>query len=122
MTEITIISSKDQFQTELIAGGVLVIDFYADWCWPCKMLAPVMEELQSDNQENWVKILKVNVDENPDLAAEYGVMSIPTIFFAQWGEVREGVMWVRPKDFYQTKINEYLNLKSWTKETSDIEA
>ena len=84
------------------------------------MLAPVLEELQSDNQGNGVKILKVNVDENPDLAAEYGVMSIPTVFFAQWGEVKEGVMGVYAKDFYQTKINEHLALSN-SKATPSIE-
>jgi len=72
------------------------------------MLAPIMEELQADNQAKDVKVLKVNVDENPDLAAEYGVMTIPSVFFAQWGEVKEGVVGVNAKDFYQAKIDAYL--------------
>jgi thioredoxin 1 len=108
MSEITMITSKDQFQSELASDSILVMDFYAEWCGPCKMLAPIMEELQSENQNKKVKILKIDVDKNPDLAAEYGVTSIPTVFFAQGGEVKEGIMGVNPKDFYQSKIDSYL--------------
>lgn len=65
---------------ELINEKVLV-DFYANWCGPCKMLSPVLEKVSSE-----VKVLKVNVDENPELAREYGVMSIPCIILFDRGE------------------------------------
>ena len=65
---------------ELINEKVLV-DFYANWCGPCKMLSPVLEKVSSE-----VKVLKVNVDENPELAREYGVMSIPTLVFFKNGK------------------------------------
>ena len=65
---------------ELINEKVLV-DFYANWCGPCKMLSPVLEKVSSE-----VKVLKVNVDENPELAREYGVMSIPCIILFDGGE------------------------------------
>jgi thioredoxin 1 len=109
---ITHISSKEQFQQELAHTGVTVIDFYADWCGPCKMLAPLLDQLQAENSEKGVKILKINIDENPDLAAEFDVTTIPTVFFALNGEIKEGVVGVNPKDFYQGKIDEYRNISS----------
>lgn len=66
---------KEDFN-ELISNGFHLVDFYAEWCGPCKMLAPILEEM-ADN----VDIIKVNVDEHEDLAREYGVMSIPTLIF-----------------------------------------
>jgi thioredoxin 1 len=72
------------------------------------MLAPVLTQLQAENAEKGVQILKVNVDENPDLAAEFSVSSIPTVFFAKDGEIKEGIMGAHPKDFYQEKITAYL--------------
>jgi len=66
------------FQTTIEKGTKpIIVDFYADWCGPCKMMAPVMEEIASENAA--VDIYKVNVDENPELAIEFAVMSIPTI-------------------------------------------
>ena len=108
MSALITISSKDQLQQELMSCTVAVMDFYADWCGPCRMVAPIMEELQEDNQAKDVKVMKVNVDENPDLADEYGVSSIPSVFFAQQGKVQEGVLGAYPKDFYQKKIDEYV--------------
>lgn len=98
MTQIT---SRDQFNTE-ITQWVVVADFYADWCWPCRMLAPIMEELSDENPE--IKLLKVNVDENPDLASEYGVASIPVVFFFKDGNVADTILWANSKDVYQAKI------------------
>ena len=60
---------------EIVGNDYTLVDFYADWCGPCKMLAPVLEELKNE-----IKIIKVNVDENEEVAMKYGVMSIPTFF------------------------------------------
>lgn len=78
------LESKDEFQ-EAIKGKVLV-DFYAEWCGPCKRLAPLLEEV------DFIDVLKVNVDEFPDIAKEYGIMSIPTlILFNDSTEVRKEI-------------------------------
>lgn len=66
--------------SEVIGNNLYLVDFYADWCGPCKMLAPILEELDG------IEILKVNVDEHPDLAAKYGIMSIPTLLFFKDGK------------------------------------
>lgn len=108
MTDVIHISSKDQFQQEIAHAGVSVIDFFADRCGPCRLVLPVMDGLATANAEKAVKILKVNVDENPDLAAEFGVSTIPTILFAVAGEVKEGLIGANPQDVYQGKIDEYL--------------
>ncbi len=65
--------------------GNILVDFYADWCGPCKMLSPVLEKISSENQD--VEIVKVNVDESSNLAQEYGVVSIPTMVFLKDSEV-----------------------------------
>ena len=61
---------------ELELKGKMLVDFYASWCGPCKMLAPVLEEIKDE-----IQIIKVNVDENPNLSKEYGVMSVPTLIY-----------------------------------------
>ena len=63
----------------------VVVDFWAEWCGPCKMIAPSLEEI-SDEMDGQVKIAKVNMDENPDLAAKYGIRSIPTLLMFKGGE------------------------------------
>ena len=70
---------KENFE-DLIKDGVYLIDFYADWCGPCKMLAPVLEELEN------IDIIKINTDIHQELATKYGVMSIPTIVITKDGE------------------------------------
>lgn len=67
---------------EEVGGNYTLVDFYADWCGPCKMLAPILEELKDE-----VQIIKVNVDENEEVAMKYGVMSIPTLVFFKNGKV-----------------------------------
>lgn len=76
---------------EVIKSGVWVVDFYADWCGPCKMLGPVLEELDNN-------VLKINVDNHEDLATEFGVMSIPTICYFKDGELRNRTVGFRNKD------------------------
>ncbi len=78
-----LIHLKDENFDQLIGKGRVLVDFYADWCGPCKMLAPVLEELSREKSD--VVIVKVNVDEHPDLAQTYGVMSIPTLIYFENG-------------------------------------
>lgn len=75
---------------EVISSGVWIVDFYADWCGPCKMLGPVLEELDNN-------VLKINVDNHEKLATEFGVMSIPTICFFKDGELKNKVVGFRNK-------------------------
>jgi len=79
-----------------IANGISLIDFYADWCGPCKMLAPTVDEIASLRPN--VAVGKVNVDQSPELAAKYGVMSIPTLIIFKDGKALERIVGVRPRD------------------------
>ena len=84
MSVITVVG-KENLKKE-IESGVAVVDFYADWCGPCKMLAPVLDELAGELSGK-AKIIKVNVDQNQDLAAEYKVQGVPTIVITKNGDV-----------------------------------
>ena len=83
---------KENFN-ELINKGACLVDFYAEWCGPCKMLMPILEELDEK-----INIIKVNVDEHEDLAREYRVMSIPTLIFFKDGEKKEELIGFRSKE------------------------
>lgn len=87
--------SKENF-SEIIGGDKKVlIDFYADWCGPCRMVSPIIDEIAEENPE--IRVCKVNVDENPDLAGEFGVMSIPTLVVMEKGEIKAKSMGAKPK-------------------------
>ena len=104
-----IIESKLEFEQMLKSlNGVVLVDFFADWCGPCRMLAPVMEELSAQYDASQVKILKVNVDQVPELAQEYGIVSIPTVFIGVNHQIVEGFLGAHPKEFYEEKITDYL--------------
>ncbi len=81
---------KENFE-EVIAHGLWLVDFYADWCGPCKMLAPILESIDAN-------ILKVNVDEHEDLAQKFGVMSIPTLIYFKEGQEVQKEIGLRSKD------------------------
>ena len=77
--------TKDNFEQEVLKSEVpVLLDFYADWCGPCRMVAPVLHEIAEENEH--IKVGKINVDENPDLATEFGVMSIPTLIVMKDGK------------------------------------
>ena len=79
--------NEKNFESEVVASDVpVLVDFWATWCGPCQMLAPVVAEIAQE-REGQLKVGKVNVDESPDLAAKYGVMSIPAIFLFRDGKV-----------------------------------
>ncbi|MDH3293828.1 MAG: thioredoxin [Acidimicrobiia bacterium] len=74
----------------------VVVDFWAEWCGPCKMVAPILDEIAVE-QAGKVKIAKLNVDENPSIARRYGVMSIPTMLVFEGGEVTKSIVGAKPK-------------------------
>ena len=90
--------NDEQFKTEILnSSEPVLVDFWAAWCGPCRMVAPVLEELAGE-YDGRVKILKVNVDENPDTASRYGIMSIPTLILFKNGEPAQTIVGFRPKE------------------------
>lgn len=106
---VTHINSKAEFDQILSSfSGVIIADFFATWCGPCKMLSPIMEELAAEVNPEQVKILKIDIDEVGELAQEYGITSVPTVFVGVNHEIKEGFLGANQKEFYQEKINQYL--------------
>lgn len=87
--------------------GVSLVDFWAPWCGPCRMLAPVIDEL-AEEFDGKAKICKVNTDEQQDLAVEYGVRSIPTLLFFKDGEIKDQLIGAQSKQAIADKINSLL--------------
>lgn len=96
---------NEDFNT-LIKEGIVLVDFYANWCGPCKMLAPVLEEVIKEKKD--LKIIKVDVDKHNQLARNYGVMSIPNMFIIKNGEIKKSMVGFLPKDVIINEINQVL--------------
>jgi len=89
--------TKANFVTEALQSDKpVLIDFYADWCGPCKLVAPIVQELSEENMD--YKVCKLNVDDAPEIAAQYNVLSIPTLIILREGKVVEQVVGARGKD------------------------
>ncbi len=94
-------------ETALDTEGVAVIDFWAEWCGPCRMIAPIIEELSSE-YDGKALIGKVNVDDNPEIAMKYGIRSIPTILILKDGEVVDKHVGTTTKQVLANKIETHL--------------
>lgn len=94
---------QEEFKSEVIeAKGVTVVDFWAPWCGPCKMLGPVIEEL--DSEEDDIKFVKVNTDENREISIQYGIASIPTLCVFKDGNLVGKISGFRPKEDLLSEI------------------
>ncbi len=103
-----IILSEKTFEQEVLKSNELVmVDFWAIWCGPCKALSPIVSELASEYEKK-IKVGKVNVDENNNLAMQYGVMSIPTLKFFKNGKVVGEMIGAAPKQAIVDEINKHL--------------
>jgi thioredoxin 1 len=101
----TIHLTEQTFDEALAATqGLVMVDFWAGWCGPCRAIAPVLEQI-AEASEGRVTLMKVNVDENPGLAARYGIRSIPTILFVKQGTVVDRIVGAVPKAVVQDIVN-----------------
>jgi thioredoxin 1 len=94
---------KNNFKETIDGDNYILVDFWAEWCGPCKMIAPVLEEISNERTD--VAIAKLNVDDNQEIALTYGVQSIPTMILFKNGKVVDKLIGALPKE----KINQFLN-------------
>ena len=105
MSEI-VIKSEEEFNN-IIEKGVTLVDFFAVWCGPCKMLAPIIEEI-SEEYNGKIKVCKVDVDEVDSLAYKYGIRSIPTLIYFKDGKVKDAAVGFHDKKTIISTIDKYL--------------
>lgn len=106
MADLAVLDSN--FKEEVLdSKGLVLVDFWAAWCYPCQILGPIIEEIAQENTK--VKVKKLDVDSNPQTAMKYNVMSIPTVILFKDGKAIETFIGVQPKDVYVKAIEKHSN-------------
>tara|TARA_R100001591_G_scaffold86144_1_gene92398 strand:+ start:283 stop:588 length:306 start_codon:yes stop_codon:yes gene_type:complete len=98
--------TKENFDKTLEKNKVVMVDFWAEWCSPCRMLTPIVEEVENLMPNN---VAKVNIEEERDLAVRFGIRSIPTVIIFKEGEIMERIPGISSKDTYIDKLKYYMN-------------
>src|SRR3989338_890458 len=106
MSEV-IVGTEDNFDTEINGGKPVLVDFWAEWCGPCKAVSPIVDQIATEYAGK-LKVVKVNVDDNQDLASRYGIMSIPTLLFLKNGEEKDKIVGAVPKSKIEDKVKTLL--------------
>ena len=98
------VASNDNFAELLESEKLVIVDFWATWCGPCRMLSPILDEVEEEMSEQ-IQVVKVNVDDADEIAAQYRIMSIPTLLFFKNGELVDKTVGAMPKNVLIDKIN-----------------
>lgn len=106
MADIAELTTQD-FEVTISGATPVLVDFWAEWCAPCRAIAPILEEIAQE-QEGRLRVVKLNVDENPDVAKRLGIMSIPTVALYASGEERARIIGARPKEHFLREIEPHL--------------
>lgn len=108
MSDQVLVLSQDNFEQEVMQSDQpVLVDFWAPWCGPCRMITPVVEELAQDYQGK-LKVGKINVDENQSIAGKYQVMSIPTLIVFKQGEPAKRMLGYQPKESLEDSLKEFI--------------
>ena len=108
MGKFTVDVTDQSFEAEVLqAQEVVMVDFWAVWCMPCKAIAPILEQLAEEYQGK-LKVAKVDVDNNPEIATQYGIRSIPTLMVFKGGELVDKIIGAGPKDMYVKMLEKHL--------------
>lgn len=102
------IVQKDEFEKIICENKPTIVDFFATWCGPCKMLSPILEKVEEDSKGEF-NIIKVDVDESYDVAKKYGIMSVPTMIIFKDGDEQEKIVGLRQKNQIEEAVRSYLN-------------